>query len=95
MYDYTALKKVIKAFTPTTDLRGKHPQSQAITDHQTELVREHIMSLPTVSNHYTRAKSPHRHYLASDLSIECLYNMYLFWIEKEHPAGCNKRVKAS
>ena len=37
----TALKKASEASTPTTDLRGKHPQSRAITDHQKELVREH------------------------------------------------------
>ena len=66
---YTAQKKASKASTATTDLRGKHPQSRAITDYyQRELVGEHIMSLATVSSHYTRAKSPHRRYLASDLS---------------------------
>lgn len=75
---------------PTTDLCGKPPQLWTVTDHQKKLVCEHIMSLPTVTSHYTRAKSPHRCYLTSDLSIEDLHNMYLLCLGKEHPADGNK-----
>ena len=89
----TALKKVGESSTPTQDKRGKHPQARTITGVTKDRVNEHINNFPTVTSHYTRAKSPHRRYMDATLSIEKLYRMYLTWMGDEHPE--EKKVTAS
>ena len=89
----TAMKKVSSTGTPVPDKRGKHTQARTVGDAEKEYVIKHIKRLPTVSSHYTRAKSRHRRYLESNLSIEKLYQMYLIWMAEENPDG--EKVKSS
>ena len=79
-----AVMKVSIASVPQPDKRGRHEPSSKIKGLQADLVRDHIRNLPTVSSHYSRAKSPHRHYLESHLTISRLYDLYLDWMSTEH-----------
>lgn len=57
-----AEKKVTPSGAPKPDMRGRHATDK-VSSKQVELVVKHISSIPVVSSHYTRAKSPHRQYL--------------------------------
>ncbi|KAK4324158.1 hypothetical protein Pmani_005161 [Petrolisthes manimaculis] len=58
------------------DKRGKHVPGVNIPANKEKLAREHILSLRTVSSHYTRAKSPNRRYLPPGLNRKIMYDMY-------------------
>lgn len=83
----TALKSVTAGGSPMSDSRGRHPDARVVSEEARQHVLEHIRSFPTVSSHYTRAKSPHRKYLDTGLSIGKMYNLYTKWIKQEHPGS--------
>jgi len=58
--------------------RGKHViRPNKISDDRREFVRAHIRSYPTDMSHYSRTSNPHRLYLASTLSVNSMYQMYV------------------
>lgn len=56
------------------DKRGRH-LTHKVTLKELELVEQHVRSIPSVSSHYTRAKSPHGRYLDSSLSVPKLFDV--------------------
>ncbi|XP_047494539.1 tigger transposable element-derived protein 1-like isoform X2 [Penaeus chinensis] len=74
------------------DKRGKHVPGVKIPANKEKLAREHILSLRTVSSHYTRAKSPNRRYLPPGLNRKIMYDMYKDWLVKENK-GIENLVK--
>ena len=51
-----------------------------ISQERRQTAIDHIKSIPKVSSHYCRAKSPHRKYLPPDLNVNILFNLYLDWL---------------
>ncbi|KAK3887881.1 hypothetical protein Pcinc_008031 [Petrolisthes cinctipes] len=70
--------------TPESDQRGAHSPTKKKPDIVVECVCEHIRSLPTVTSHYTRAKSPHRRYLSTEMSLSQMYEQYCMWMDEHH-----------
>lgn len=68
-----ALQKVTEGGSTIKDLRGKHPNPNAIPAEIVGYVHEHIQLLPVCSSHYTRYKNPNRQYLESSLTIRQLW----------------------
>lgn len=58
------------------DKRGKHPPANKTNEAQKNKVRDFIKQFPSYESHYCRPKSNHRRYLAPDLSIGKMYNLY-------------------
>ncbi|KAK8400057.1 hypothetical protein O3P69_003030 [Scylla paramamosain] len=56
--------------TPRADRRGKHVPKHAMPLSRKNLVECHIKSFPTVSSHYTRAKSPLMRYLDTEMTMK-------------------------
>ena len=48
------------------------------------MIEEHIELFPCVDSHYSRQESQ-RQYLASDLSISKMYNLFQEWAPEHHP----------
>jgi hypothetical protein len=62
---------------PPSDGRGKYDHSkQRVSPNKLRIVEEHIKSIPTCESHYTRNHSDTKRYIASDLSIPKLYELY-------------------
>ena len=81
----TVLEKQSRTGTTTPDRRGEGPPAVTISDARVEVAKEHIEKLPTVSSHYTRAKSPNRKYLTQDLNIKKLYTLYQDYATENYP----------
>lgn len=79
------LDKTSRTGTVTTDQRGRCEPAKKIGNDDLSKVKEHIMSLPTVTSHYSRAKSPHRKYLPVGLNIKKLYSLYNEWLTENYP----------
>jgi len=62
------------------DKRGTNPSTKKISDSRVNMVVQHINSIPAVSSHYTRAKSPHRKYLDPSLNVNKLWVLYCQWL---------------
>ncbi|GBO39380.1 hypothetical protein AVEN_63365-1 [Araneus ventricosus] len=73
----TAINKTTSTGTVVSDQRGENESSRKVQDDKKTKVKDRIMSLPTVSSHYNRAKSPNRRYLPVGLNIKLLFSMYL------------------
>ncbi|KAK3865670.1 hypothetical protein Pcinc_028734 [Petrolisthes cinctipes] len=89
----TAMLSMSSTGSPRGDLRGHHPPGVMVSREVVNRVLQHILSFPTVSSHYTRAKSPHMRYLEGHLNIRKLYRLYLLWMEEHYRT--EKRVKLS
>ena len=81
----TAIRKIDKTGNHTTDCRGKYIRDCSITGVQLERVRNHVQMMILVSSQFPWAKSPHWHYIDTELFINRLYQMYLDWMFCEHP----------
>ena len=81
----TVRDKVSSTGIVEKDRRGTNPKTHAIPDEKRRLVVEHIKGLPAFTSHYSRAKSPNRKYLSSDLNINQLYVLYEEWMLANHP----------
>ena len=88
-----ALAAVSPTGTPRGDMRGRHPCPRKIAQEAVNRVLQHIHSFPTVSSHYTRAKSPNMRYLGGNLNIKRIYRLYLLWMEENY--SDEGRVKLS
>jgi len=71
-----ALQVVKTGQPPGTDKRGKRIPANKIPEERMQAVRQHISSFPAYESHYTRAHNPNRKYLAENLNIRLMYNMY-------------------
>ena len=80
-----ALQKVTLGKTTVPDQRGKKESATKIVGPKADLVREHIAMLPTMTSHYSRAKSSLRKYMDSSLSVKKLYDLYTDYIKTDHP----------
>lgn len=79
-----AIRNVTLTAIPKPDMRGRHVPVNKVSDQTRERVKEHIRSLPAMSSHYTRAKSPNRKYLESHLTIRSIYDAYLEWMTENY-----------
>lgn len=81
-----AVDKAMRSSTGivTPDQRGRHVPGNKLEEEKVNTVKEHILSLKTVSSHYTRAKSPNRRYLPPGLNRKLVYELYKEWMEKEN-----------
>ncbi|MPC22410.1 hypothetical protein E2C01_015425 [Portunus trituberculatus] len=88
----TALKSVSSTGCLRGDPRNRQP-SRRILPEVDQRVIQHIVSFPTVSSHYTRAKSPFMRDLDTQLIVKKMYRQYLQWMEEQYSE--ETRVKLS
>uniref|UniRef100_A0A6P7F869 Uncharacterized protein LOC114325933 n=1 Tax=Diabrotica virgifera virgifera TaxID=50390 RepID=A0A6P7F869_DIAVI len=81
----TVLNKVSTSGTVELDRRGNKNPVNKVSVEMKETVMLHVNSLPKCSSHYSRAKSPYRKYLSTDLNINKLYDLYCEWMTENHP----------
>lgn len=62
--------------TPPTDKRGKHKAYNKTDEVKLNGVRSFINKFPSYESHYSRHKSSNRKYLAPDLSLNKLFELY-------------------
>ncbi|XP_064085627.1 uncharacterized protein LOC135200853 [Macrobrachium nipponense] len=79
------LKKLTDWKTAMADKRGTNARVSKYSGEKGDFVREHIKKLPTMTSRYSRAKSPNRVYMESNLSVVKLYDMYVKFMKEEHP----------
>lgn len=79
-----ALKKLSMGQQPGMDKRGHHIPNHKTPDDQMKIVCDHILSFPSYQSHYTRTQNPNRKFLASNLNIRLMYNLY-----REHCQNLN------
>lgn len=72
-----ALQKVVLGKVVGSDDRGRRPPKNKTSIEQMEVVRNHIASFPSYQSHYTRSHNPNRRYLAENLNLRIMYNLYL------------------
>ena len=78
-------KKKSTTGTPVEDRRGRAPSANQITGDRLEHVHEHIQMLQVSASHYSRAHSPHRRYLSSEMITKNLFDEYVHWLEDKYP----------
>jgi len=61
---------------PKVDSRGRHIPHNKTSDVDVKHIEEFIKQIPTYESHYSRQKNRNRRYLAPDLNICKLYNLY-------------------
>lgn len=72
-----ALNKVMLGKPAGSDDRGRRaPKNKTSVEQMNELLN-HINSFPSYQSHYTRAHNPNRRYLAENLNLRTMYNLYL------------------
>lgn len=76
---HTAVESVTPTGTPRVDRRGKHVPKHAMPASRKNLLERHVKSFPTVSSHYTRAKSPLMQYLDTDMTLKMFF-LYKEWL---------------
>ena len=72
------VQQVKKMGFVTKDGRGKHStRPHRLTEEVKGKVHQHISSFPAQKSHYSRAKNPDKKYLAEDLNVSRMYNLFL------------------
>ena len=74
-----------------TDQRGKHVPANKTTNKAVDLVKEHINSFPLVESHYIR-KTSKRKYLATGLSIQKMYDLYIEYCKAKDDIPVKSKV---
>lgn len=74
---------MIEGLSPI-DKRGRHPPSNKISEARINKVKEHINSFPRYRSHYSRNQNPNKRYLAPNLSITKMYQLYKIKCEEEN-----------
>jgi len=64
------------------DDRGKHPPVHKLSEEKLNSIKEHINSFPRMESHYCRSSSS-RDYLAADLNLLRLYDLYVQKVKEE------------
>ena len=67
--------------TPHRDRRGANKPKHAMPESRKKLVEQHINSFPTVSSHYTRAKSPHMRCVQTNMTVKKMYRLCREWMD--------------
>lgn len=70
------LKTKVSGLPPPSDKRGKHAPPNKTSELKIAEVKDFINKFPAYQSHYSRKKNPNRKYLAPDLSLGKIYNMY-------------------
>ncbi|CAL4122591.1 unnamed protein product [Meganyctiphanes norvegica] len=78
-------KKKSTTGTPVEDRRGRAPSVNQISGDRLDHVHEHIQMLQVTASHYSRAHSPHRRYLSSEMITRNLFDEYVHWLENKYP----------
>ncbi|CAL4156051.1 unnamed protein product, partial [Meganyctiphanes norvegica] len=78
-------KKKSTTGTPVQDRRGRAPSVNQISGFRLDHIHEHIQMLQVTASHYSRAHSPHRRYLSSEMLTRNLYDEYRHWLEETYP----------
>ncbi|CAL4088232.1 unnamed protein product [Meganyctiphanes norvegica] len=78
-------KKKSTTGTPVQDRRGRAPSVNQISGVRLDHIHEHIQMLQVTASHYSRAHSPHRRYLSSEMITRNLYDEYKHWLEETYP----------
>ena len=78
----TAIRSVSETGTPQRDRRGTNRPRHAMAESRRLLVEKHIKSFPTVTSHYTRAKSPHMRYFEKNMSSKRMHRLYREWLDE-------------
>ena len=81
----TVRDKVGESGCLNKDKRGHQKKSREVPEPTRQKVIEHINSLPALSSHYSRAKSPNRKYLSPELNVSKLYDLYCDWLIEYYP----------
>ncbi|KAG0720740.1 hypothetical protein GWK47_047876 [Chionoecetes opilio] len=81
----TAMTNVSDTGTPKRDGRGRHKKRVTIADPVAKRVHKHIASFPSITSHYSRAKSPNLWYLDPALSVNKMYHLYSDWMAENYP----------
>ena len=76
----TVLDKQLPTGVTDIDNRGRTSSNKISTERRQSVI-EHINSIPKVTSHYSRAKSPHRKYLPPGLNMNTMYILYLDWLK--------------
>lgn len=71
-----ALRNKATGGTPPVDRRGKHIPSNKTSEEKLNEVKQFINRFPSYQSHYSRKKNPERRYLAPDLCLSKMYNLY-------------------
>lgn len=88
-------KMPVGSAVPEADRRGKHnSRPHKVSEEHHQKVRDHIMSFPTRQSHYSRHDNHGRLYLAPELSIPRLYQMFLAEHDPEYVAYVERRREA-
>ena len=75
------------------DKRGKHSNHYKIDEDTRQMVRDHILSFPSRSSHYSRQDNSNRLYLSAELSIAQMYHDFLEKHDPEYVEEESKRKK--
>jgi len=84
-----AQKAAVNTGFSANDQRRKHRPHNKTPDNQLDDVRRHILSLPSMDPHYTRADT-NRQFLGSELNIVHMHELY-----KEQVAQLSQRDRAA
>lgn len=77
-----AVSAVSATGVPREDRRGQNTPKHAMDDRRKQLVVQHVKCFPSVSSHYTRAKSPLMRYLDTNLNVRKMYRLYREWLDQ-------------
>ena len=68
----------VKGYTPLIDQKGRHDnQPNRILDSTSKYVKNHILSFPRQTSHYSRNENPNKRYLSPDLIISKMHRLYV------------------
>ena len=68
----------VKDCTPPLDQRGRHNQRpNRIPEVTINFVKNHVLSFPRQTSHYSRNANPNKRYLSPDLNISKMHKLYL------------------
>ena len=75
------------------DQRGLHAKGNKVSEERRQSVIDHIASVPMLSSHYSRAKSPYRKYLPHGINVTGMYNLYIDWLKDMNEINILKEEK--
>jgi hypothetical protein len=82
----SVLGKINSCGVVQQDQRGKKTPATKIKEEVKDEILEHLATIPTVTSHYSRAKSPYRKYFPVGLNINSLYSLYTEWLQNKSPS---------
>lgn len=80
---YNLMRKLNQNENVSVDGRGRHNKNKT-SGETSQYIKMHIESFPALESHYCR-KSSNKKYLAANLNIKKMYNLYCEWLREYHP----------